>query len=60
MHVATAIGTWIACGTAAIAQVDPGYWLPESKLFGPTTIEHIDPNGVHATYPMGVYAPRVA
>jgi hypothetical protein len=44
----------------ASAQVDPGYWLPESKLFGTTTIEHIDPNGVHATYPMGVPAPRLA
>ncbi|MCC7170412.1 MAG: hypothetical protein IT459_08185, partial [Planctomycetes bacterium] len=60
MRVATAVGTWIACGTAAIAQVDPGYWLPETKLFGTTTVEHVDRNGVHATYPMGVYAPRLA
>lgn len=60
MRLPTAALLFVSCGSAAFAQVDPGYWLPESKLFGTTTVEHVDPSGVHATYPMGVFAPRVA
>lgn len=60
MRLPTAALLFLGCGSAAFAQVDPGYWLPESKLFGATTVEHVDPSGSHATYPMGVFAPRVA
>jgi hypothetical protein len=48
------------CGAPALAQVDPGYWLPESKLFGATTVEHVARDGSHATYSLGSLAPLVA
>lgn len=44
------------CTSSAFAQVDPGYWLPESSLLGPTTLERVDPDGTHSTYPVGMPA----
>jgi hypothetical protein len=44
------------CAASSFAQVDPAYWLPQNKIFGATTLERVDPDGTHSTFPVGVLA----
>ncbi|MBK6938739.1 MAG: hypothetical protein IPH13_00840 [Planctomycetes bacterium] len=60
MRIAVSACVVSLCASSSFAQVDPAFWLPQSKLFGATTLERVDSDGTHSTYPVGVLARAVA